>query len=87
MGLETVRAGSVGVEVMLVQSLVNSIRARNCPPDSKFRLLVDGKFGTMTEAAVETLQTESIDPLLVPDGVVGRMTWAMLLRRGGGLWR
>lgn len=84
-GLETLRAGSYGVEVMLAQSLVNSIRARNCPPDSRYRLLVDGKFGPATERAIEGLQTEW--SYFVADGVVGRLTWRMLLLRGGGLCR
>jgi hypothetical protein len=61
--LPTLRRGSSGDEVMLVQQ-----RLGLAP--------VDGKFGPMTETAVRKFQSSNG---LTADGVVGRMTWGALL--------
>lgn len=61
--LPTLRRGSSGDEVMLVQQ-----RLGLSP--------VDGKFGPMTEAAVRKFQGANG---LTADGIVGRMTWGALL--------
>lgn len=49
---------------------------------SGFPLLVDGKFGAGTEAAVKAFQTRVG---LAADGIVGAQTWARLVAAGSGV--
>ena len=62
------KKGSKGSGVMWLQSQLNRIG---------FGLKVDGIFGALTDAAVRAFQTERG---LVPDGIVGKLTRAELIR-------
>lgn len=64
----TLRRGAKGADVRMLQGLLNVFRA---PPP----LAEDGDFGAKTEAAVQDFQrTHS----LIPDGIVGPLTWEAL---------
>lgn len=63
------RRGSSGPEVAELQRVLNAWYPR------EIRLQVDGAFGVVTEAAVQFVQRRSG---LVPDGVVGARTLALL---------
>lgn len=63
----TVKSGSKGYEVALVQSAINEVQGTN--------LKVDGEFGSGTEAAVRALQKASG---IEADGIVGPQTWKKL---------
>ncbi|RCX12535.1 gamma-D-glutamyl-{L}-meso-diaminopimelate peptidase I [Anaerobacterium chartisolvens] len=67
--METLRLGSSGPYVKLIQSLLNRI-GYNAGP-------VDGIFGNSTRRAVISFQTNND---LVPDGVVGPATWDYFMR-------
>jgi len=69
--METLRVGSRGENVRTLQQLLPSI-----PP-----LVADGIFGPRTEAAVIAFQRQFG---LVPDGIVGPLTWAKLTEVTGG---
>ncbi|HOA54410.1 MAG TPA: M14 family zinc carboxypeptidase [Clostridiales bacterium] len=67
--MQTISHGSSGPDVRVVQSLLNRI-GYNAGP-------VDGIFGSRTYQAVTAFQTNNS---LVPDGIVGPATWAVLDR-------
>lgn len=65
------RKGSRGERVKTVQAALND-KGYNCGP-------VDGSYGPKTEAAVKSFQ-EAHQPESGPvDGIVGRVTWAVLV--------
>lgn len=69
------RAGSTGPNVVIIQTELNRI-AQNYPAIPKIPV-VDGIFGSRTEASVRKFQ-EIFN--LTPDGVVGKATWYALVR-------
>ena len=69
------RRGSSGPNVVIIQVELNRI-AQNYPAIPKVPM-VDGIFGSRTEASVVKFQ-EVFD--LVPDGIVGKATWYALVR-------
>ena len=69
------RVGSTGPSVVIVQTELNRI-AQNYPAIPKIPV-VDGVFGSRTEAAVRKFQ-EIFN--LTPDGIVGKATWYALVR-------
>ena len=71
---KTVRYGSKGSDVLLLQKILNkkSYRGYNGRP-----LNEDGEFGTNTLTAVRAFQR---DNGLEVDGIVGKMTWSALTR-------
>ena len=69
----TTRHGSSGAAVEELQQKLNTIPADQVPT----LLVVDGKFGNKTRAAVREFQRSRTPPLDV-DGVVGPLTWAAL---------
>jgi peptidoglycan hydrolase-like protein with peptidoglycan-binding domain len=71
----TLRRGSTGVTVRVVQQLMNyGIRCRSLPVEP---LVVDGIYGVRTEGAVRAFQQQH--DMLV-DGIVGPATWQLLQR-------
>ncbi len=66
--LSTVKNGSSGAEVKSLQSLLNGKAGAN--------LTVDGKFGSLTEDAVEAYQKAQG---LTVDGICGQNTWNAIL--------
>ena len=68
MNLPTVRFGSSGSSVRVLQSLLSS---------NGYFISVDGSFGPLTETAVKAFQEQRG---LVPDGIVGPITWGELTR-------
>lgn len=70
MSAQTLRTGSYGEAVGLLQSALNLWPASKQPP-----LAVDKSFGPKTNSKVKEFQSGS---KLVPDGVVGPLTWAQL---------
>jgi len=69
------RLGSSGPNVVIIQTELNRI-AQNYPAIPKVPV-VDGIFGSRTEAAVRKFQ-EVFN--LTPDGIVGKATWYALVR-------
>ena len=70
-----IRLGSRGDDVRQVQTWLNQVRARV----SGFApLVVDGIFGPITQGAVTAFQRHFG---LTPDGIVGPITWAELVRQ------
>ena len=71
----SLRVGSTGASVRVIQEYLNVIGTAfpSIPP-----LSVDGTFGPRTEAAVMAFQRQFS---LVPDGIVGPMTWAAIMRQ------
>jgi len=69
------RIGSTGPNVVIVQTELNRI-SQNYPAIPKVPV-VDGVFGSRTEAAVRKFQ-EVFN--LTPDGIVGKATWYALVR-------
>ncbi|WP_222268557.1 peptidoglycan-binding domain-containing protein [Modestobacter marinus] len=73
---ETVRSGSHGNGVRLLQDILKSFGYPPYDPGP-----VDGDFGPLTEAAVRAFQGDFVDfdgnPLVV-DGIVGPKTWTAL---------
>ena len=72
-GTPTLRRGSKGIFVKMLQSRLNG---RSFGP-----LEVDGDFGPATEEAVKMLQ-RSHNHVLDVDGIVGELTWGVLNRLG-----
>jgi len=66
----TLRFGSFGPDVSLLQSALNAWVASRLP-----QLVTDGKFGPMTSSKVKEYQGFC---KLVPDAVVGALTWGAL---------
>ena len=71
------RVGSTGPNVVVVQAELNRI-SQNYPAIPKIPV-VDGIFGSRTEASVRKFQ-EIFD--LTPDGIVGPLSWERLLEVG-----
>ncbi|QIG92051.1 MULTISPECIES: peptidoglycan-binding domain-containing protein [unclassified Bradyrhizobium] len=73
---DTVKKGSKGSGVRLLQDILKSFSDPNLDPGP-----VDGDFGPLTEAAVKAFQGFGVDfdgnPLKV-DGIVGPKTWTAL---------
>ena len=69
------RIGSSGPNVVIIQTSLNRI-SQNYPAIPKIPV-VDGIFGTRTEAAVRKFQ-EVFN--LTPDGIVGNATWYAIIR-------
>jgi hypothetical protein len=67
-GMPVLRQGASGDAVRDLQRLLRSHQSDT--------ILADGQFGPKTHAAVVAYQRRR---LLLPDGIVGRMTWAALL--------
>lgn len=73
---ETVKKGSKGNGVRLIQSL---LKLYGYPPYDPGP--IDGDFGPLTEAAVKAFQGDNVDfdgNALVVDGIVGPKTWAAI---------
>ncbi|MEO0967900.1 MAG: peptidoglycan-binding domain-containing protein [Cyanobacteria bacterium J06639_18] len=68
MNLPTVRFGSSGSSVRVLQRLLSS---------NGYFISVDGSFGALTETAVKAFQEQRG---LVTDGIVGPITWGELTR-------
>ena len=68
------RKGSTGEAVKTLQRLLRQLQYVNT--DGKTLLIVDGHFGSNTEAAVKRYQQKHLDGV---DGVVGIKTWNKLL--------
>ena len=66
----TVKRGSTGATVKLLQERLNA---------KGFTVRTDGDFGQGTEDAVEQFQASCG---LNPDGIVGSLTWALLMAEG-----
>lgn len=64
------RVGSTGNDVSTMQRFLNTIRTVYTSIEPQ--LLVDGVFGNNTRRAVVTFQQQF---LLVPDGIIGPLTW------------
>lgn len=73
MNCPTLRCGMDGECVAYLQRVLNAYRP------VKSAITVDGTFGSETKAAVRLFQ---MTYGLEPDGVVGRYTWAELMRHG-----
>ena len=71
----TLRRGSRGEDVTDLQTRLNAADAADPA------LVTDGIFGRLTQAAVREYQSTHD---LVPDGIVGPLTWASLDSGGGG---
>ena len=68
------RLGSRGAAVVTLQQNLNRIAARNSAIP---RIVADGGFGPMTQAAVIAFQRYYG---LTPDGIVGPLTWNRLMQ-------
>lgn len=68
------RKGSSGNAVKTLQRLLRQLQYVNL--DGKTRIIVDGSFGSNTEAAVKRWQAKHLDGV---DGIVGVKTWNKLL--------
>ena len=68
------RKGSTGAAVKTLQRLLRQLQYVNT--DGKTLLIVDGSFGSNTEAAVKRYQQKHINSV---DGIVGIKTWNKLL--------
>ena len=66
--METLRNGSKGTQVKVLQWLLKDL--------GLYTLNVDGKFGSKTEQAVKAYQKANA---LYVDGIVGKKTWTKLL--------
>ena len=73
--LPILRKGSTGAAVKTLQRLLRQLQYVNA--DGKTLLIVDGHFGTNTEAAVKRYQQKHLNGV---DGVVGIKTWNKLLK-------
>ena len=72
--LPILRKGSTGVAVKTLQRLLRQLQYVNT--DGKTLLIVDGSFGSNTEAAVKRYQQKHLNGV---DGIVGAKTWNKLL--------
>lgn len=70
----TLRFGSRGNDVVRAQQGLNGL------PSSRPRLTEDGVFGALTQARAREFQSANA---LVPDGVIGPLTWEALLKLAG----
>ena len=68
------RKGSTGAAVKTLQRLLRQLQYVNL--DGKTLIIVDGSFGSNTEAAVKRYQQKHLDGV---DGIVGVKTWNKLL--------
>ena len=73
--LPILRKGSTGEAVKTLQRLLRQLQYVNT--DGKTLLIVDGSFGSNTEAAVKRYQKNRGSKN--PDGIVGKWTWNKLL--------
>ena len=73
--LPILRKGSTGEAVKTLQRLLRQLQYTNI--DGKTLLIVDGSFGSNTEAAVKRYQKNR--GAKNPDGIVGKWTWNKLL--------
>lgn len=73
--LPILRKGSTGEAVKTLQRLLRQLQYVNL--DGKTLLIVDGNFGSNTEAAVKRYQKNR--GAKNPDGIVGKWTWNKLL--------
>ena len=69
------RKGSTGAAVKTLQRLLRQLQYVNT--DGKTLIIVDGSFGSNTDAAVKRYQQKHLNDV---DGVVGAKTWNKLLR-------
>ena len=72
--LPILRKGSTGAAVKTLQRLLRQLQYVN--KDGKTLLIVDGNFGSNTEAAVKRYQQKHLNGV---DGIVGIKTWNKLL--------
>ena len=72
--LPILRKGSTGEAVKTLQRLLRQLQYVNA--DGKTLLIVDGSFGSNTEAAVKRWQKKHLDGA---DGICGAKTWNKLL--------
>lgn len=73
--LPILRKGSTGTAVKTLQRLLRQLQYVNL--DGKTLIIVDGDFGSNTEAAVKRYQQKHLNGV---DGVVGEKTWNKLLK-------
>lgn len=73
--LPILRKGSTGAAVKTLQRLLRQLQYVNT--DGKTLLIVDGDFGSNTEAAVKRYQQNHLNGV---DGIVGIKTWNKLLK-------
>lgn len=73
--LPILRKGSTGAAVKTLQRLLRQLQYVNT--DGKTLLIVDGNFGSNTEAAVKRYQQKHLNGV---DGIVGIKTWNKLLK-------
>ena len=73
--MPVLRKGSTGEAVKTLQRLLRQLQYVNT--DGKTLLIVDGSFGSNTEAAVKRYQQKHLNSV---DGIVGIKTWNKLLR-------
>lgn len=73
--LPVLRKGSSGAAVKTLQRLLRQLRYVNT--DGKTLIIVDGNFGSNTEAAVKRYQQKHLNGV---DGIVGIKTWNKLLK-------
>lgn len=72
--LPVLRKGSTGAAVKTLQRLLRQLQYVNT--DGKTLIIVDGNFGSNTEAAVKRYQQNHLNGV---DGIVGKWTWNKLL--------
>ena len=73
--MPVLRKGSTGDAVKTLQRLLRQLQYVNT--DGKTLLIVDGNFGSNTDAAVKRYQQKHLNGV---DGIVGIKTWNKLLR-------
>lgn len=73
--MPVLRKGSAGAAVKTLQRLLRQLQYVN--KDGKTLLIVDGNFGSNTEAAVKRYQQKHFNGV---DGIVGKKTWTKLLK-------
>ena len=73
--LPILRKGSTGAAVKTLQRLLRQLQYVN--KDGKTLLIVDGSYGSNTEAAVKRFQQKHLNGV---DGIVGIKTWNKLLK-------
>ena len=73
--MPVLKKGSTGAAVKTLQRLLRQLQYVNT--DGKTLLIVDGSFGSNTEAAVKRYQQKHLNSV---DGIVGEWTWNKLLK-------